>query len=74
MSGLVKSIFGGGGDAPAIPEQTPEQTPPPSVDEAVAAREREDAARKRKGRAAYVLTGKEGTSSPTSATKALLGG
>ncbi len=70
MSGIVKSIFGGGGDAPAIPEPTP----PPSVDEAVAAREREDVARKRKGRAAYVLTGKEGTGPPTSATKALLGG
>lgn len=75
MSKLVSSIFGGG-KAPELPPmpKPPEPEPVPTVDDAVSAREKEDAARRRKGRAAYVLTGGEGAGSPNSATKTLLGG
>lgn len=68
MGGLVKSVFGS--DTPKVPEPVPV----PTVDDATVAREKEDAARRRKGRAAYVLTGEAGAGSPTSATKTLLGG
>lgn len=77
MSGLVKAVgklFGGDTPEPPPMPAIPEPEPVPTVDEAVASREREDTARRRKGRASFVLTGKGGAGSPTSATKTLLGG
>jgi hypothetical protein len=77
MGGLVKSvgkIFGGGDTPKPAPMVVPEPDPVPTVDDAVAAREKEDSSKRRRGRAALVLTGKDGAGTPNSATKTLLGG
>lgn len=79
MAGLFKSVgsaigglFGG--------QQTPQPIvipaapdPAPTIDQAAKAREAEDIMRRRKGRAATILTGAQGAGTPTTATKALLG-
>lgn len=62
MSGL----FGGG----STPKPPP---PPPTVDDARGEMEAKDAARRRRGMAATVLSGKQGVGSSPTGTKTLLG-
>lgn len=73
MGELVSRIFGGAPDIPATPPLAAPPSPP-SIDDATVARENEDAARRRRGRAATILTGPKGAGTPTTATKTLLGG
>lgn len=68
----MEKIFGGGPSIPP-PPPIPEPPPAPTIDDATKARENEDALRRRKGRAATVLTGSAGAGAPRTATKALLG-
>lgn len=66
-------LFGGPKKAKTPP--VPEPEPPPAVEDAeVVARNNADTAKRRKGAAAMLLTGKEGAGTPNSATKTLLGG
>lgn len=80
MSGIFKavsSIFGGGKpEAPPVTLPPPPEPPPaPTIEDAdVKAREAEDVLRRRKGRAAAILTGTAGAGTPKTATKVLLGG
>lgn len=66
-------LFGGSAPKPPKPPEPP--PPPPTVDEARQSAENEQRLRRRKGRAANILTGKDGVSEePTVGTHALLGG
>lgn len=82
MSGLVSKVMDDwlGINPPAAPIIVPPKppAPPPSVADAEqAVRDREladaDARRRRKGRAATILTGDSGAGLPTTAAKTLLG-
>lgn len=69
MSSLFKSP-----QQPAAPAPVIVQAPPPTVDNAAASREQADMARKRRGRAATLLTGSSGAGAPTDvAVKTLTG-
>lgn len=80
MGGLVEAVadlFGGGGnDAPPPPQiKAPDPLPaPPSIDDAAKLRDDADKIKKRKGRAATLMTGKEGSGTPDSSAATLLGG
>lgn len=66
-------IFGGGKKAEPPPVPVPE--PPPTIeDAAMKERETSDVASRRRGLAANILSGKQGTEAPTVGTKVLLGG
>lgn len=57
---------------PDVPQ--PEAPPkPPTIDEAARRQAEGDAKRRRRGRAATILTGPQGAGTPQTATKALLG-
>lgn len=76
MGGLVDIFTGGGGDSGG--GYTPPPLPPapvaPTIEDAdTKTRENEDKLKRRKGRAALVLTGKSGAGTPQTATKALTG-
>lgn len=58
---------------PKTPAAQAAPPPPPMADQATVDREALDLARRRRGRAATVLTGSEGSSSGSVATQALLG-
>lgn len=67
-------LFGGGQKKAATPAP-PVPEPPPTVEDAeVKARDEADIARKRRGSAANILTGKAGAATPTGGVKELLGG
>lgn len=73
IGGLVGGIFGGGDTkAPPMPK-LPDPPLVPTVDEAAKAVEESDRLKKRKGRAATILTGKKGAATPKGATAELLG-
>lgn len=75
MSGLVDTIFGGGGnDNTYTPPALPPAPVAPTIEDAdTKTRENEDKVKRRKGRAALVLTGKSGAGTPQTATKTLTG-
>jgi hypothetical protein len=72
MAGPLGSIFGAQ-KAPAMPAPPPPPAPPPSIDDASERQSRADAARRRRGRAATVLTSPAGVGEQAAATKTLLG-
>ncbi len=67
MSGL----FGGGSPAPQPVPVTPPPPPPVIEDTAAQQQQSEDELRARKGEASTILTGAQGTGSPTVATPGL---
>lgn len=73
MGGLVKSIFGGSDKSPAPVPLTP--APPPVVEDAgLRAQEAADQMRRRRGRAATILSADESKAGASSVgTKTLLG-
>lgn len=71
MGGIVKGVFGG--DVPPPPPPPSAPPPTPTMDEARARRQAEDAARRKRGRAASVLTGPEGVGATPVAAKTLIG-
>lgn len=83
MTGAVKSVGNaigglfGGGKQPTIVMPSPPAALPaqaPTIEDAAAnRREAEDRARRRRGRAATVVTGSQGSGTPNTASKALLG-
>jgi len=64
MSGLF------GGSKPKIEKPLPA----PTIDDAANARESADALRRRKGRAASIITGSDGADTPKTTAETLLGG
>jgi hypothetical protein len=64
------SLFGGSSPDPLPPPPPP--APTPTIDEAKRRRESQDAATRRRGRAATVFTGSEGTGAPVQ-SKTLFG-
>lgn len=78
LAAFAALISAGAGVAAAtkkIPDMPlpPEAPRPPTIDDAAKARGAEDALRRRRGRAATILTGPQGAGLPTTATKTLLG-
>lgn len=75
MSSVFSGILGTKSPPPIVMPAAP-PSPAPGIgeaDAAVKAREAEDAARRRKGRASTILTGSKGAGTPATATKTLLG-
>lgn len=76
VEGLLDGLFGGGKEKSSQLQVPP---PPPlapnlsDAEKAVRLREEEDEARRRKGRAATILTGETGAGTPTTAAKTLTG-
>jgi len=70
---VMAFLFGGGDKTPTPAVPVPD--PPPTIEDAATkVRDDSDAAMRRKGMAANMLTGKQGAGTPTAGTKVLLGG
>lgn len=75
VSNLLGGLFGERDPIPAPPPPPPAPAAPDpaAADEAARQREAEDAKNRKRGRAAFLLTGSQGAGTPKTATKTLLG-